>query len=71
MLYLLFFLIGQYDIIDVRKIDLFDYDSIHNEYLLEDIRSPAICLRNFRGMWRNIILLNKTGDRCAVDSSNR
>lgn len=22
----------------LRKIDLFDYDSIHNEFLLEDIR---------------------------------
>lgn len=71
MLYLLFFLIGQYDIIDVRKIDLFDYDSIYNEYLSENIRSPALCLRNFREMWRNIILLNKIDARWTIDRSKR
>ena len=26
------------DIDTLRKIDIFDYDSIHNEFLLEDIR---------------------------------
>ena len=26
----------------LRKIDIFDYDSIHNEYLLEDIKNYGI-----------------------------